>query len=68
MTFGEEIRLRRLNKDLTVTELSKMTGISSPTLYCYERDYRYPTVYYAKIIANALDCTIDDLMLGVRCN
>lgn len=51
----------RQNKDMTLIQLSKMTGISKTTLNNIERGKVSPTLKELEAIAKALDVKIEDL-------
>lgn len=51
----------RQNKDMTLIQLSKMTGISKTTLNNIERGKVSPTLKELEAIAKALDVKIGDL-------
>ncbi len=62
MTFGEKIKEARLAKNLSQTELAKMTGISERSLYTYEQLGIIPRTNNVKKLAAALDVTAAYLM------
>lgn len=51
----------RNRKNVTLIELSELTGISKSTLYNIENGKASPTIEQLEIIAKALDCKISDL-------
>ena len=61
--FAFALRRMRANKNLSLVQLSKMTGIPHQTLSAYERNFRIPTILQALKIAGALGFTIEDFVL-----
>lgn len=62
MTIGNNFRAKRIERDLSQNELSKLSGVSKQMISCIEGDKRIPTVTIAKKIAKALRCTVDELL------
>ncbi|MCP1159333.1 helix-turn-helix domain-containing protein [Bacillus infantis] len=59
---GKCLLLNLLNKRyMTQVDLSEKTGISKQQINEYISINRLMTIYNAKLIAEALDCNIDDL-------
>lgn len=59
---GKCLLLNLLNKRyMTQVDLSEKTGISKQQINEYIANTRLMTIYNAKLIADALDCSIDDL-------
>lgn len=56
-----KLKVKRLEKGLTIKELSKKTGIAERTLEYYEQG-RDPKASFLKRIAKALDCKMEDLI------
>lgn len=56
-----KIKERRLALNLTQRELETLTGIFDSSLSDYENGKHYPTVENARKLADALQCTIDEL-------
>lgn len=56
------IRERRIAKRLTLEQLASLSGVSRISLNRYELGQRVPNVVIAQKIANALGCTIDELL------
>ena len=52
----------RQEKGISLRKLDSMIGISFTNLSKYETGKQIPTVLTAKKIADALECTIDDLL------
>ncbi len=59
---GILIRSLRQKKKLTVREFSKIVNISATSLSKYENNERSPTLYRAKIIADALNVELSKLV------
>lgn len=51
---------------MTQEELSNATGIHRITISRYETTGRGMTLYTAQLLANALGCTVNDLLNEVR--
>lgn len=58
----------RIKKKMTLEELSRASGVSRVSINRYELGERSPNVYIAKKLADALDCTIEDLIDGSKGN
>lgn len=52
----------RQGKNISLRKLDSMVGIAFTNLSKYETGKQIPTVLTAKKIADALGCTIDDLL------
>ena len=55
------IYYRRIEKEMTLMELSKKTGISKSALQNYESNIRYPNMLQMEKLAIALKVHISDL-------
>lgn len=62
MTIGNNFRAKRIERDLSQNELSKLSGVSKPMISSIEGNKRIPSVIIAKKIAKALRCTVDELL------
>jgi transcriptional regulator with XRE-family HTH domain len=65
---GERVRnLERLRKaaGLTQAQLAEMVGVDQATVSRWEQGERSPMIATAFAVANALHCTIDDLLKDV---
>lgn len=62
MTLGQNIKKYRLMYDYTQSELAKKVGISTTMMYYIESDYKPPSLALAIRIADALHCTVDELV------
>lgn len=51
----------RTSKNISLIELSKLTGISKSALSNYENGKRYPNMLQMEIIAKALNIKLNDL-------
>ena len=58
----EKIKELRLNKGWSQEELAKESGAGRISIIRYEYNERIPQVDVASRIANALGCTIDELL------
>lgn len=56
------IRKFRCRRGLRQRELAEMVGVTRLTIARYESGARKPDVYTLKRIAEALECTVDDLI------
>lgn len=59
MTIGEKVRQKRLERDLTQSELAKLSGVSKSMIFYIEKDLRIPTADKLKSIAKVLRCSMD---------
>ncbi len=62
MSIGDNFKSKRIERDLSQEELSKLSGVSKPMISYIERGKRVPSVLTAQKIARVLRCTIDDLL------
>ena len=60
--LGENLRLKRLQKKLTLQELSRMSKVSKSQLSQIERNASVPTVAKLQKIAEALDINLSSLL------
>lgn len=60
------IRERRLAKKMTLSELSKASGVSRVSINRYELGQRVPNIENARKIARALGCSLDELATNER--
>ena len=65
MKMGEIIRRLRMERELTQEKLAGMIGITSQAVSKWERDEGLPDITLLPAIAEALDCSTDEL-LGVK--
>ena len=56
-----QIRKYRLAKELTMAELAKKLGVSVPTVSRWENGEDFPAAARLPALADALDCSIDEL-------
>ncbi|MEG3038579.1 MAG: helix-turn-helix transcriptional regulator, partial [Clostridia bacterium] len=64
MSIGKKIKEQRKLKGLTQKELAEKTGISLSAIEKYERGRLNPSLGKVKEIAEALDVTIQELIVG----
>lgn len=62
MTLGENIRKKRLEYDIEQQELAKRIGVSKMMISYYESGMRVPSVANLVGIADALHCSVDELL------
>ena len=60
-TFASRLRQRREAKPLTVYDMDESAGLSRQAVHDLESGRREPTLKTARALADALDCTLDDL-------
>jgi len=61
-TFGDRVRLKREQANLTLDQLAKLSGVSRAMLSKVERGEKSPTIGVAKHIAHALGASFSALM------
>lgn len=59
MSLLREIRIKR---QMTLEELSRKSGVSRVSINRYELGERCPNIRIAKQLADALGCTLDELV------
>lgn len=62
MSLGENIRRRRIERELTQEELAKLSELGTQMIGKYEQGYKVPSVDSLHKIAQALFTTMDALM------
>lgn len=62
MTFGERLKLLRLEKDLTQIELGKRFNLGKTAISLYENNERFPDKETLDKMADFFDCSIDYLL------
>ena len=62
--FGKRLYSKRTAKELTQSELSKMTGIAAESISRYENSQRVPSIKDAFLLSRVLGCTLDWLAYG----
>lgn len=60
MTIGESMRAARKKAGLTQKQLAKKSGVPQPSISTYEHDERYPSLFTATDMADALGITVDE--------
>ena len=63
MVNGEKIALLMKEKEITYDRMSELVGISKSMLSFITTGKREPNVRTLALIAAALDCTVDDLLV-----
>ena len=67
MSFGNEIRLRRIEMGLTQAQLGKLVGVGQPIIYAYEKGKAEPSLTRLLQIAKALEVSsLDDFFRGEK--
>ncbi|WP_112378540.1 helix-turn-helix domain-containing protein [Flagellimonas maritima] len=64
MSFGDNLKKIRADKDISQDELAKKVGTSAPIIGRYERNEIKPSIDTAKAIADELGVTVDFLLGG----
>lgn len=62
MSIAENVRLRRIELGMTQTELGDKVGVGRPYIAQIERGSKVPGMYMGKELAQALGCTVEDLL------
>lgn len=62
MTLGENIRRKRLEYDIEQQELAKRIGVTKMAISYFESGMRVPSVANLVAIADALHCSVDELL------
>lgn len=62
MTIGEHIRKARKDRGLTQKQLSEISDISVMSISSYETGRFFPSLIILIALADALNCTIDELI------
>jgi transcriptional regulator with XRE-family HTH domain len=62
LSFGQNLRIARKQKGYTLARLSEISGISKRMIGHYETQVKRPSVDKIKMLANALEVSIDELM------
>lgn len=60
--FSRRLKQMIRMRSTTQIELSARTGISAPTIHLYVSGKSVPSLYNASKLADALNCSINDLM------
>ncbi len=64
MNIGENIKALREKSNLTQQELADKIEVSRGMVAQIERGSKIPTLILANAIAKALDCSLDEIILG----
>lgn len=62
MTFGERLKLLRLEKDLTQIELGKQFNLGKTAISLYENNERFPDKETLDKMADFFGCSVDYLL------
>ncbi len=62
MTFGENIRRKRLEYDIEQQELAKRVGVTKGFINRIESNLQLPSLSVFVCIADALHCSTDELL------
>ncbi len=58
----KKLKEKRIEKGLTQEQLGQAVGVSYRTIYQYETGRREPSLKILRALANALNCTIDEIV------
>lgn len=58
----KKLKEKRIQKGLTQEQLGQAVGVSYRTIYQYESGRREPNLKILRALANALQCTIDEIV------
>lgn len=61
MNFGKVLRAKRRSNDLTQAELSELSDVDRISISQYEQGIKKPSFEKLIALADALDCTLDEL-------
>lgn len=64
MKFGENLKNLRKERNLSIKQLSQISGLSAVQISNYEHDHYVPNSININKLAVALSCTYDDLING----
>ena len=64
MSFGQRLSVKRKQKGLSQEDLASLIGTRKNMISRYERDEISPSIDVAAKLANSLDASLDDLVLG----
>lgn len=62
MSFSEQLKKARLNKNYTQQQVADLMGIASSTYFGYEADRREPDIASIRLLANILGTSADILL------
>ena len=62
MNLGKEIRMRRVQNDMTVTELAAKLGVTMQYLSGIEHNKRNPSMKLLRKLAKELNCSVFDFI------
>lgn len=58
-TFGKRLKKARMEKKMSIRQLSERTGINHVTLFSYEIEEHEPRLFFLVCLADVLDVSID---------
>ena len=62
MNLGKEIRMRRVQNDMTVTELAAKLGVTMQYISGIEHNKRNPSMKLLRKMAKELNCSVFDFI------
>ena len=60
ITIADKIRTYRSENDLSLRDFGKRLGVSAQAVCKWEQNICYPDIFLLPLLAQMLDCTIDD--------
>ena len=60
--LGDNIRRKRIERDMTQSELAAMLGVSAQTVSRWEQCQVYPDIEFLPTLSRIFSCTIDELV------
>lgn len=61
MNLGKALKIKRQSNDLTQAELSELADVDRMSISQYEHGKKKPSLETLIALADALDCTLDEL-------
>ena len=62
MTIGESIKSKRIERDITQSELADMVGVSKTYIYLIENDKKTPSLKMIMKISRVLRYSVDEII------
>lgn len=66
VVLGEKIKILRVSRKMTQSELAKKLNVTKSTISSYENDSRQPSYEVLIKISSLFNVTIDSLLMGER--
>lgn len=68
MNVSENVKRFRMKKGVTQEWLAKYVGVTVPMITQIERGTKNPSLQVGALIAEALDCTVEEILYGDSAN